>query len=239
MFRFKSAMVWAAMLVVAVGASSLRADDNGVIKGKVTFKGDPEAFKRTSLDTTKDPKCTKKIGSYDVIVNKTEPATLQNVLISIKTGLPDKKWDAPATPAVINQEGCEYKPHILGVMEGQKVEIKNSDDTNHNIHFMPKKNEEINKTQPKKDMVDSITLKEEDEPFKVKCDVHPWMGAWVAVFKHPYFTVTEKDGSFEIKGLPAGKYVVRAWHEKFGEQTAEFEVTSGKTVEKDFTFAPK
>lgn len=241
MARRHSIMAWAAGLAVLCGAVGLvRADDNAVIKGKVIFKGNPDDFKRSTLDTSKDPNCTKKIGSYDAIINKTDPSTLQNVLISIKAGLPDKKYDVPSTPAVIDQVGCEYKPHVLGVMEGQKLQIKNSDDTNHNIHFLPgKNNEEFNKTQPKKDMVDEITLKAEDEPIKVKCDVHPWMGSYVAVFKHPYFTVTERDGTFELKNLPAGKYVVRAWHEKFGEQTMEVEVTSGQTVEKDFTFQPK
>jgi len=125
-------------------------------------------------------------------------------------------------------------------MEGQQLEIRNSDDTNHNIHFLPKKNQEYNKSQPKKDMKDEIKLVAE-APFHVKCDVHPWMGAQIAVFNHPFFAVTGEDGAFEIKGLPAGKYVVEAWHENaaFGILTMNVEVASGATVEKDFTYEPK
>lgn len=227
-------------MAFAFSATLAVADDNAVIKGKVEFKGDPAKFARTTLDTSKDPNCAKKVGSFDVIVNKTTPATLKNVLVSVKSGLPDKKFEVPATPAVIDQNGCEYAPHVLGAMEGQKLQIKNSDPTNHNIHFLEgKNNSEFNKTQPKQGMVDEITLKAEDAPLKVKCDVHPWMGAWVGVFKHPFFFVTDKEGTFELKGLPPGKYVVRAWHEKFGEQTMEVEVTSGQTMEKDFTFEAK
>ncbi len=239
---------WVGLLVVAgllaCVTSPSRADDNGTIKGKVIFKGDKEKFKRTVLDTSKDPNCKKmadKIGSEDVVLNtKTDPITVRNVLVQLKEGVPAKKYDPPAKPATITQEGCQYKPHMVVLMEGQELEIKNGDDTNHNIHFLPKKNEEFNKTQPKKDMVDKVKLTAE-EPFHVKCDVHPWMGATVAVLNHPFFAVTGDDGTFEIKNVPPGKYKVEAWHEdtRFGKQTIDIEVGAGATVEKDFTYEPK
>lgn len=241
MTRFNVLVLLAGVAWLGAQVPSARAEDNAVIKGKVIFKGDPKAHSRKVLDTSKDPNCAKskaKIGSYDVIINtKTDPATLRNVLVSVKEGLPDRKWDPPAEAITLNQHGCEYEPHVFGIMEGQKLVIKNSDDTNHNIHFLPKKNEEINFTQPKKDMTKEVTLTAEDV-FKVKCDVHPWMGAYVQVFTHPYFFVTDDQGTFELKGLPPGKYVVEAWHEKFGPQTATVEVASGETKEADFTFAP-
>jgi len=159
---------------------------------------------------------------------------------SMEVARGDKKFEAKKEPVTLDQHGCQYKPHVLGVMEGQEIIIKNSDDTNHNIHFLPKKNEEYNKTQPKKDMVDKVKLTAE-EPFHVKCDVHPWMGATIAVLNHPFFAVTGEDGTFEIKNVPPGKYKVEAWHEdaRFGKQTMDVEVTAGKTVEKDFTYEPK
>lgn len=238
---------WIGLLVVAglfgpVAASS-RAQD-GAIKGKVIFKGDKEKFKRQVLDTSKDPNCAKaaaKIGSEDVVLNtKTDPVTVRNVLVHLKEGVPAKKYDPPSKPAVIDQKGCQYVPHMVVLMEGQELEVRNSDDTNHNIHFLPKKNEEFNKTQPKKDMVDKVKLTAE-EPFHVKCDVHPWMGATIAVLNHPFFAVTGEDGTFEIKNVPPGKYKVEAWHEdsRFGKQTVDVEVAAGKTVEKDFTYEPK
>lgn len=220
------------------------ADDNAVIKGKVIFAGDPSnpSFKRRVLDTSKDPNCKKskpKIGSYDVIINKkTNPPTLRNVMVFVKEGLGDRTYPAPKEPVVLNQHGCEYTPHVFGIMAGQPLLIRNSDDTNHNIHFLPKKNEELNFTQPKKGMEKEVQLQPEAEPFKIKCDVHPWMGAYAAVFTHPFFAVTGKDGTFELKGLPPGKYVIEAWHEKFGSQTATVEVGSGETKELDFTYKP-
>lgn len=238
---------WVSMSIVVglLGAVAVpaMAQDAGTIKGKALFKGDKEKFKRSVLDTTKDPNCKKmaeKIGSEDVVLNtKIDPVTVRNVLVHL-TDVPAKKYDVPKTPAVIDQQGCQYKPHMLAMMEGQELQIKNSDDTNHNIHFLPKKNEEINKTQPKKDMVDTVKLVAE-EPFKVKCDVHPWMGAHIAVFNHPFFAVTGEDGTFEIKNVPPGKYKLEAWHENpaFGKLTMEVEVGSGATVEKDFTYEPK
>lgn len=220
---------------------SALAEDNAVIKGKVIFKGDAEKYKRTTLDTSKDENCKKikeKIGSEEVVINKkTEPATLRNVIVSIKEGLGDRKYPAKTEAAILDQVGCQYAPHVLAVMEGQPVKIRNSDPTNHNIHFFDAKiNEKLNKTQPKP-MEEEVKLKVE-APFKVKCDVHPWMGMHIAVFNHPFFAVTGDEGTFEIKGLPPGKYTVEAWHEKFGTVTASVEVTSGATKESDFTFEP-
>jgi len=232
------ALVLSAGVVLWSFAGQARAEDNAVIKGKAIFKGDVDKYKRTPLDTGKDANCAKKIGSEDVIIDKDNtPPTLRNVLVSIKEGLGDRKFTAPTTPAILDQNGCQYTPHILPVMEGQEVTIRNSDPTNHNIHFLPKINEEVNKTQPKQNMEDKIKLKTE-APFKVKCDVHPWMGMHIAVFNHPFFAVTDKTGAFEIKGLPPGKYVVEAWHEKFGPMTQSVEVTSGGTQTADFTFEP-
>ena len=235
---------WVALLSVVgfVGglAAPALAQANGTIKGKVVFKGDKEKFKRTTLDTTKDPNCKTKIGSEDVVLNtKTDPVTVRYALIQVKNA-PAGKYDVPSTPVKLNQKGCQYSPHVLAMMEGQELEIVNSDPTNHNIHFLPKKNEEFNKSQPKQDMVDKVKLVAEDA-FKVKCDVHPWMGAYIAVFNHPFFAVTGEDGTYEIKNVPPGKYTVEAWHEhpSFGTQKMEIEVGSGATVEKDFVYEPK
>jgi len=227
--------------VLSAPSLEARAEDNAVIKGKVIFKGDADKFKRSEIDTSKDTNCKKKIGSYEVILNKkTDPVTIRNVVVSIKEGLGDKKYPPKTEPFKLTQVNCEYDPHIIAIMEGQSVKILNGDDTNHNIHFQPKKNAEENFSQPKKDTEVGKELKfVQEEPFKVKCDVHPWMGAHVLVFPHPFFTVTGEDGAFTISGLPPGKYVVQAWHEKFGVQTMNVEVTSGQTVEKDFTYEPK
>jgi len=233
-----SALVGAMLMV---SASPARADDKAVIKGKVVFKGDTDKYPRHTIPTDKDPNCAKskaKIGTYDVILNKkTDPITIRNVLVSVKEGLGDKKFTAPSEPAVLTQYGCEYSPHVMGVMAGQPLRVLNGDDTNHNIHFLPKVNEQYNFTQPKKDTEKGreLTLQPEDV-FHVKCDVHPWMGCWIQVFTHPFYAVTGDDGTFEIKGLPPGKYVVEAWHEKFGTTTMTVEVAQDETKEADLTF---
>jgi plastocyanin len=237
-------MGWMAAIVL-LGAAVLpaRAEDNGVVKGKVIFKGDPDdaKFRRTVVDTSKDPNCKhkkKRIGSWSIILNKkTDPVTIQNVLVRVVEGLPDHKWPVPDEAVVLNQEGCEYEPHVLGIMEGQKLIVKNSDPTNHNIHFLPEANQQHNFTQPKEGMTQELTLTAED-PFKIKCDVHPWMGAYIGVFNHPFFAVTGDDGTFTITGLPPGKYVIRAWHEEFKTIDMTVEVASGETKEADFTYEP-
>jgi plastocyanin len=232
-------MLFAAEFALSILSGTAWAQGASV-KGKVLFKGDAEKYKRTTLDTAKDPNCKKnkaKIGSYDVILNKkTDPVTIKNVMVFVDHEF-SQKFPAPSEPVVLDQKGCEYEPHVFGVVEGQKVTVRNSDETNHNVHFLPKKNEEHNFTQPKPGDKD-IVLVAEPKPFKIKCDVHPWMGAYAAVFKHPFFSVTGDEGTFEIKDLPPGKYKLIAWHETFGEVSAEVEVSAGGT-EHDFTFEPK
>lgn len=236
MKAFKTTL--AALMVAGLMHVSPAAYAGGV-KGKVIFGGNADEFKRSRINTAKDPQCAKAgaIGTYDVIINKkTDPMTLRNVMVYVKgTVAGDHK--APDEPVVLTQVKCEYDPHVLGVMAGQKLRITNGDETNHNIHFLPKVNEEYNFSQPKKGMQKDIELVAEDV-FKVKCDVHPWMAAYIRVFEHPFYTVTGKDGTFEIKGLPDGKYTIETWHEKFGTKSAEVTV-SGTAAEVDFTYTGK
>lgn len=213
----------------------------GTVKGKIIFDGDADNFKRTVINTQKDPNCAKsksKIGTDTVIINtKSDPQTIRNVIVTIKNA-PAGDYKAPSDPVVIDQVGCQYTPHVIAMMEGQTLTVRNSDDTNHNIHFLPEKNQEHNFTQPKKGMTKDLDLQVED-PFKVKCDVHPWMGAYIAVYNHPFFDVTGKEGTFEIKNVPAGTYTIEAWHEEFGTQTVEVTVESeGDEKEADLTFKP-
>jgi len=126
MKRFTGVMLLPAVAMILAGATSAMAGDNGVVKGKVIFDGDKGQFKRKKLKTEKDPKCKqikpKGIGSYDVILNKkTDPITVRNVLVSVKSGLSGGDWPVPGEPVVIMQKGCEYHPHVFGIMEGQKL----------------------------------------------------------------------------------------------------------------------
>ena len=139
---------------------------------------------------------------------------------------------------MFDQKGCMYTPHVLGIQVGQEREVTNSDPTLHNVHSLSKLNPQFNLGQPKQGM--KFTKKfEKPETFKVKCEVHSWMGAYIGVFNHPFFAVTADDGSFSLKSLPQGTYTIEAWHEKYGVQTAKVAVDAAGKKTVDFKFAAK
>ena len=208
----------------------------GDIQGKITFDG--KAPKMKSLRMDADPVC---VANNEVAPRKEwlildENNGLKNVLVFVKESPSNSlssDYSPPETPAVIDQNGCVYIPHVLGVMVGQDLDILNSDGTLHNIHALPKVNKEFNNAMPRSKKRMTVQFDKSEAPFKVKCDVHPWMGAFIGVFDHPYFAVTGDDGSYVISGLEPGVYVIEAWHEKLGSQTAN--VTVGDSAA-NFTF---
>jgi len=208
---------------------------SGDVTGKVEFKG--KAPEEARINMNADPVCKKAhpgpVFGQEVVVNKNE--TLKNVLIFIKDGLPAKTYEAPKQKLLFDQKGCEYSPHVLGIMVGQELDIKNSDPTLHNVHSLSKLNPQFNRAQPIQNMV--MTEKfDKVETFKVKCEVHPWMNAYIGVFNNPYFAVTGDDGSFTLKGVPAGEYTIEAWQEKYGSQTAKVKVGASGKATVDFTY---
>ena len=208
----------------------------GDIQGKISFDG--KAPKMKSLRMDADPVC---VANNTVVPRREwlildENNGIKNVLVFVKESSNkslEGEFNAPENPAVIDQNGCVYVPHVLGVMVGQKLDILNSDGTLHNIHALPKVNKEFNKAMPRSKKRMTVQFDKSEAPFKVKCDVHPWMGAFIGVFEHPYFAVTDDDGSYVISGLEPGDYVIEAWHEKLGSQTAN--VTVGDSAA-NFTF---
>ena len=233
MKRMKVVSCVAAMILVGVIA---RADNNASISGKVAFEGDAPKAKKIKMDA--DPQCAsmhadKPATGEDVVVNGN--GTLKNVFVYIKTGA--AATECPKTPVEIDQKGCQYQPHVFGMHAGQLLLIKNADDTLHNIHALPNNNEEFNKGQPSGSADLKKTFTKADVMVKFKCDVHPWMTAYVGVLDHNFYAVTGDDGTFSIKGLPAGDYEVAAWHEKFGTQTAKLKVGAGEAKTADFKFA--
>lgn len=210
----------------------------GDVAGKVSFDG--AAPKAARLNMNADPVCAKghkaPVFSEEVVVNKN--GTLKNVLVYVKEGLGGKKFDAPSSKVVFDQVGCQYTPHVLGIQTGQELMVKNSDPTLHNVHSLSKENPQFNVAQPKKGM--TLTKKfDKTESFKVKCEVHTWMNAWITVFNHPFYAVTSDDGSFSLKKLPAGDYTIEAWHEKYGAQTMKVKVAASGEAKADFKYAAK
>ena len=207
----------------------------GEITGKVSFEGQPPARVRIRMDAV--PACTQTnkepVFSEEVVVND---GKLQNVFVYVKEGLGDRAFPPPAASVVIDQRGCVYHPHVMGLVVGQKLEIKNNDPTNHNIHPMPSQNREWNKSQPPgaPPLVEEFPRPEVMVP--VKCNVHPWMKAYVGVLRHPFFAVTDAAGSFSLKGLPPGDYTIEAWHEKYGTTEQKVTVGAKETKSLDFSF---
>ena len=161
---------------------------------------------------------------------------LANVFVYVKEGLGDRTFDVPKDSVTIDQKGCQYHPHVLGVMTGQNIEIRNDDETTHNIHPTPKDNREWNESQPPKAAPIEKNFAREEIMLPVKCNQHPWMKMYVNVVKTPFFAVTGADGKYEIKGLPPGDYTLAFVQEKLGEQTQKVTLAAkdSKTVDQGF-----
>ncbi len=216
-------------------APEASAAGNAVISGTVSYaNGDPDAV----IDMMADPVClglhTGDVHSEKVVA---DGGGLANVFVHVKSGL-SGSYSAPADKVVLNQLGCQYVPHVSGVQVGQTLVIRNSDQTLHNVHALPEANEEFNQGQPFQDMELERTFDTAEVMVPFKCDVHPWMASYLGVMDHPFFAVSGADGSFSIDGLPAGDYVVEAWHEEFGAQTLDVSVAADGSAEANFDFSP-
>jgi len=239
--KFKSAFISVFVLVVlSVFLGILPgwagpADVPASVKGTVKFEG--TAVKPVPIDMSQDPLCSKAhptpATTEDIVVGT--GGGLANVVVYVSDGLTSHDFQPAQQPAVLEQKGCQYKPHVLALQANQKLDVVNSDETTHNIHPSPNNNREWNMTQPH-GMPLEQTFAREEIAIPVKCNVHPWMKGYIAVFKHPYFAVTDKNGSFELKDLPPGTYTVTAWQEKLGTQAQKVTVAASEAKTLDFTF---
>jgi hypothetical protein len=209
----------------------------GTISGNVAFTGTPPAPQKIGMEA--DPICAglhkEPVFTEDVVVNPN--GTLRHVFVYVKEGLEGKTFPVPAQAVVFDQRGCHYSPHVFGVQVNQTLEILNSDPTLHNVHGMPTQSREFNLGMPIQGMKLTRKFDKPEVMVKFKCDVHPWMNAYAGVLTHPFFSVTGEEGTFEIKDLPAGSYVVEAWHEKYGTQTQSVTVDETGTQTVNFSFA--
>jgi len=180
---------------------------------------------------------SEPVYSQNVVVD--EKGMLQNVFVYVKEGLPAKTYPAPKTPVTINQQGCMYAPHVLGIQVNQPLQIVNSDPTLHNIHALPKLNDGFNIAQPRKGMKTEKFFTQPEIMVRVKCDVHSWMSCYIGVLDHPFFAVTGSDGTCELRGLPPGEYLIAAWHEKYGTQEQTLVVKAGEEKKIVFTYTAK
>ena len=231
--------LWLAVGLVVVLVWPGVAVAQSTITGTATFAGKAPALKPLSMDA--DPVCLK------IHAGKPVPAemlvlgsgnTMANVIVWVSKGLPaGKTWPAPKTPVTLDQKGCMYVPHAMGIMVGQAYRILNSDGILHNIHTLPKVNASFNRAMPATSKETSTTFPKPEAIFQIKCDVHPWMSAYIGVFTHPFFSATSTDGKFTISGLDPGTYEISAWHERLGTQTASVTVAASDKKTQDFKFA--
>jgi len=225
--------IWLAAIAVSAGLCS---GAMAQVAGKVTLDGKPGDMKEINMSAVKECADQHADPVKEETVVADDKGNLKNVIISVKKeeGM-DLAGDVPKTAAEIDQQGCTYHPHVLPVMIGQDVVIKNADPFLHNVHALSSTNPPFNFAQPNKDDGKKIDPFKTVETFKVKCDVHPWMLAYVRVFDHPYFATSKDDGTYSIAGVPDGDYTFVAWHEKFGEVEEKGSVKGGK-AEVNFTF---
>ena len=214
---------------VAIAAST--------VSGTITFDGKPPTLKPLTMDA--DPACAKKHSGpvADERLSLGGGNTMGNVLVWVSKGLPaGKSWPAPKTPVTLDQKGCRYLPHAQGIMVGQAYRILNSDGILHNVHALPKVNASFNKPMPPTMKETTTTFTKPEPVFQIKCDVHPWLIAYIGVFTHPFFSATATDGKFTISGLDPGTYEITAWHEVLGTQTATVTVAANETKAQNFKF---
>lgn len=232
-------------LLSVVGLRSVRAGappdlpaGSASVKGIVKFEGVVPPPKHINMSA--DPSCAKLhpsgVNTEDVVADKN--GGLENVVVFVSEGLGDRSFDAPGEPAVMEQKGCMYAPHVVVMQAHQKLDVKNDDPTMHNIHPQPTNNREWNKAQTPGAPVEE-TFAREEIAIPVKCNVHPWMHSYIAVFKHPFYALSGKGGSFDLKSLPPGTYTLEAWHERLGTATQKVTVGANETKEVQFVFKGK
>ncbi|MEO8483003.1 MAG: hypothetical protein ABI634_12390 [Acidobacteriota bacterium] len=216
------------------------AGPGGTITGRVTVRGPRPAVQPIHMGL--DPTCLEIAGATpvndDLVV--ASDGAVGNAFVYIAAGLPPGAAPGPpATPVVLDQHGCRFVPHILGVRAGQPLEFVNSDPTEHTVHAEPGRNAEFNRLQPMQGMRESHVFTEPDVMLRLKCDRHPWMSAYIGIMEHPFFAVTAADGSFTLSGVPDGHYTVAMWHEQLGRLEREAAIVNQHVVHADFMIESK
>lgn len=222
------------------------AKGTGTVSGTVLFKGE-KPTSRPLTDISGNAFCkscfvNKPLPMKDNIVlgkNK-EADTVQNVLVYVSKGLDGKTFEAPKERVVLDQVDCIYTPHVVAVMVGQTLDVKNSDATLHNVMAQPQQNKGFNFGMPVKDQIVEKVFTKPEFKINTRCFMHPWMSAYVHVLEHPFFAVTGPDGTFTLKGLPPGEYEITVLHESSqleatpAVQTIKVAADEGKKV--DFSY---
>ena len=239
-----AALLLAGGLLVTNGNHQVAgAKDSPAVRGVVKFDG-PQPKPRSIRMTEKGGKpsdCRKLYKGALLDRNRvvSEKGELANVFVYVSEGLKEKSYPLPKKAALMNQDRCMFEPRVQGIQVGQDFLMKNSDPLIHNVRSFSMRNRPFNVAQPPKTPDRKKVFKRKEKEIMVQCDFHPWMKAYLFVMDHPYFAVTDAKGQYSIKGLPAGKYTLTAWHEELGEQEAEITVDDSGAAKAGFTFKAK
>jgi plastocyanin len=207
----------------------------GSVSGRVTYEGAVPANAPVNLES--DPACVREHpGGLRLDTILVTNGGLDNVFVYVKDGLGNYYFDAPTTAVTLDQKGCIYSPHVLGVRTGQPIDIVNRDATLHNVSATAQANQGFNMGQPIQGQKNTKVFTSPEVMVHLKCNVHNWMAAYIGVLSHPYFAVTTGGGAFELKNLPAGTYTIEAWHEKLGAQTQSVTLAEKETKTISFAF---
>jgi len=221
--------------MTASSGKAIDAATVGSISGAISFAGTPPP--RQPIDMDMDPACAVTAKgpqvSEAVIVNA---GKLENVFVYVKDGLEGYAVPKPTQPAVLDQVGCRYSPHVLGLVAGQTLRILNSDNAMHNVHPVAKNNPQWNESQMPKDVPKERTFPTPELLLPIVCNQHNWMKMYVNVVSNPFFAVSDSKGSFSIPGLPPGTYTIAAVHEKLGTQETKVTVSPKQDQAANFTF---
>jgi hypothetical protein len=236
---FRRAAVCAGLSACLLTSLAAAADSpaGAKLSGRVIFQGKPPA--RKPINMGKDAKCVaihgdKPVLEEDLIVSS--DGGLKNAFISVRRGVPKRDYPMPEQPAVLDQAGCMYRPRVQGVRVGQKMLVKNGDPVTHNVRSFPSLNKAFNFGQPPDIEPRERVFDRAEREIEVQCDFHLWMHAYIFVMEHPFFSVSNDDGTWTIEGLPPGEYGLEIWHEKLGKQRKNVTVSDGDVADVNFSY---
>lgn len=215
----------------ATASPTTQLTGNGVVRGRVVFEGTPPEMRAIANQPCHDGAAPLKEES--VLVDG--HGGLRNTVVYLEGG-PEIGGTPPSEPALLDQVNCRYVPHVLLVRTGRPVRIRSSDPTLHNVHYNPQKNPQANFGMTGAGQEKTVTFKY-PEWIHVRCDVHPWMSAWIAVVNTPLAVLSAADGSFAIEHIPPGQYKLVAWHERLGRQEQPVTIEDGKPMELKVVYA--
>jgi plastocyanin len=211
----------------------LLAADTGALTGKITLNG--LAPKLANLPVTRDMKVCGNTKPDESLEVGTGGAVKNAVVWLTDVPLPA---DFKPGKEKLDQQLCLFLPHVLAAPVGSTVEVVNSDKALHNVRAQAGETRLMNYAMPIPGHVIPTRLANEGT-FKVSCDVHPWMRAWLLVLPTAAFAVTGEDGAYQIGDIPAGKHKIKVWHERLGERDAVIEVPAGGKATHDVQYNPR